>query len=102
MDVCVGRRIIELQTSLALIHGASADTFTPTPDQYGREPFSHPALQGLDGLTENAKSIVTEKRRLSQLAERYGLDDVLRWKPKRVGAPCFSKTCGLELTRLSR
>jgi len=79
-----GRRIVELQSSLALVHGAAANNSAPMPDQYGREPFSHPALQGLDGLTETAKLKTLEKRRLSQLAERYGLDGVLRWKPQRV------------------
>ncbi len=82
----IGRRIVELQTSLALVHRASADGYAPTPDQYGREPFSHQALQGLEGLTENAKFMVMEKRRLSRLGERYGIDGVLRWKPRRVWA----------------
>jgi len=86
IEPSIGRRIFELQTSLALVHEVSANAITPTPDQYGREPFSHPALQGLNGLTENTKAMVTEKRRLSQLAERYGLDGVLRWKPKTVCA----------------
>lgn len=28
--------------------------------------------------------MITEKKRMAQLAERYGLDSVARWKPKRV------------------
>ncbi len=56
----------------------------PTPDKYGRMPFTHPALDGLGGLTQNAKTSVTEKTRMAQLAERYRLPEVLRWKPRKV------------------
>jgi len=79
-----GRRIVELQTSLALLHGASATDIPTTQDQYGREPFQHPALQGVNGLTAQAKAMTLEKHRMAKLAERYGLDGVIRWKPKRV------------------
>lgn len=83
-----GRRIVELQTSLALVHGTSAAAVLEnfTPDQYGREPFRHPALDRLQGLTEQSKSMIVDKRRIAQLAGKYGLDGVLRWKPKRVGS----------------
>ena len=57
-------------------------------DQYGREPFQHPALEGLEGITEHGKATILDKRRVGGLAEHYGLDAVVRWKPKRVGAFC--------------
>ncbi len=57
-------------------------------DQYGREPFQHPALEGLEGITEHGKATILDKRRVGGLAERYGLDAVVRWKPKRVRAFC--------------
>ena len=75
---------MELQTSLALLHGASATDISPARDQFGREPFQHPALQSLNGLSDRAKAIVLEKHRMASLAERYGLDSVIRWKPKKV------------------
>jgi large subunit ribosomal protein L15 len=53
-------------------------------DEFGRKPFLHPALNGLQGLTEEAESLVLSKERLSQIAQRYGLDKVARWVPKRV------------------
>ena len=56
----------------------------PIRDKYGREPYLHPALNGLQGLSDEAESRVLDKARLSQLAERYGLDKVTRWTPKRV------------------
>lgn len=77
---------MELQTSLALIHGTSAPTTSTADDGYDREPFRHPALEGLDKLTEDQKLQITKKSRLSRLGERYGLDRVMRWKPKKVCA----------------
>jgi large subunit ribosomal protein L15 len=38
----------------------------------------------VQGLTDEAEGMVLKKDRLSQIAERYGLDRVTRWKPKRV------------------
>ena len=77
---------MELQTSLALVSASSitGPSGTPQPDQYGRIPFKHPALEGLDSLTEHGKTTALEKRRVAGLAESYGLDAVLRWKPKKV------------------
>lgn len=86
----IGRRIVDLQTSQALINSPQ-ETQWPTdnkgialPDDYGRKPYLHPALNGLQGLTEEAQGTVLSKARLSQLAERYGLDKVTRWKPKQA------------------
>lgn len=75
---------MELQTSLALFHGSSAAPFPDTQDHYGREPFRHPALDGLAGVSEESKYQILNKTRTAQLAEKYGLDSVVRWKPKRV------------------
>lgn len=86
----LGRRIVELQTSLALIAAPQPfqwprdDNGIPVPDEFGRKPYLHPALNGLQGLTEEAQDTVLSKQRLSKLAERYGLDKVTRWTPKRA------------------
>ena len=79
---------MELQTSLALVYGSSTSQTEVVleQDQYGRIPFKHPALEGLDSLTEHGKDTTIDKRRIAGLAESYGLDAVLRWKPKRVGS----------------
>ena len=74
-----------MQLSLALMSKSLATPHPPpTPDKYGRVPFTHPALDGLGGLTQKAKTMVMEKSRMAQLAARYGLGEVLRWKPKKV------------------
>ena len=80
----VGKRILELQVSLALFHGSSATPFAETQDEYGREPFRHPALEGLAGLSVESKFHMLNVKRTARLAEEYQLDSVVRWKPKDV------------------
>jgi dsRNA-specific ribonuclease len=79
----LGRRIVSLQTSLALLNSPQA-TPLPAKDNHGRQPYTHPALDGLPGLTHEAKDSVLDKSRLAPIAQRYGLDKVTRWKPKEV------------------
>lgn len=86
----LGKRIVDLQTSQALLSAPQVEKWPldakgrPLPDKYGRRPFLHSALNGLPALSEEAKSRVLDKTRLANLAERYGLDKVARWKPKRA------------------
>ncbi|KAI4237543.1 MAG: hypothetical protein LQ349_001761 [Xanthoria aureola] len=78
----LGRRIVELQASLHML-AASTTTPEPTqPDELGRHPFKHPALEGLAGLTRTRKAAVLDIKRTAQLADKYGLVSVMRWKPK--------------------
>ena len=83
-SISIGRQIVGLQSSLALIHKSTLTDPPPARDEYGREPFDHTALYGLRGLTSHTKWVTTERDRLAQLATRYGIDGVVRWKPKRV------------------
>ncbi|KAI4163620.1 MAG: hypothetical protein LQ342_002654 [Letrouitia transgressa] len=79
-----GKRIVELQASLRLLAGS---TTTPEPtleDEFGRTPFKHPALEGLRGVTPERQELILNRTRMAQLARRYGLAAVLRWKPKHV------------------
>ncbi|KAI4124601.1 MAG: hypothetical protein LQ338_004720 [Usnochroma carphineum] len=80
----LGKRIVELQASLHMIAASAAVPETTVPDQWGREPFRHPVLAGLAGLTKERKQAVLDKKRVAQLASKYGLTEVLRWKPKLV------------------
>lgn len=85
-----GKRIVDLQTSLALLNApkhAQQSQITGTPDTYGRVAFQHPALEGLDNLTEQTKEGILDKRRLAGLADQYGLRRVIRWKPRKVYPP---------------
>jgi large subunit ribosomal protein L15 len=86
----LGRRIVELQTTEALINSPQQHQWPKDPkgvpinDEYGRKPYLHPALDGLQGLTDEAESLVLSKSRLAPIAERYHLHKVTRWTPKRA------------------
>ncbi|KAG6994134.1 20S-pre-rRNA D-site endonuclease nob1 [Physcia stellaris] len=54
------------------------------PDSYGRTPFKHPALENVEALSERSKGQVMDTSRMFMLAERYGLPNVVRWKPKNI------------------
>ncbi|KAF1830814.1 hypothetical protein BDW02DRAFT_506678 [Decorospora gaudefroyi] len=86
----LGRRIVELQTSQALINSPQENQWPrdangkPQNDEFGRKPYLHPALNGLQGLSDEAEGLVLNRARLAPIAERYGLDKVTRWVPKRA------------------
>ncbi|KAK3115972.1 hypothetical protein LTR53_004144 [Teratosphaeriaceae sp. CCFEE 6253] len=76
----LGKRIVDLQTSLALLHAP------PTPgliDPNDRTIYHHAVLEGVDSMTAYNKAQVLSPGRLAQLARSYGLDAVVRWKPKK-------------------
>ncbi|KAI9828365.1 MAG: hypothetical protein M1832_002793 [Thelocarpon impressellum] len=76
----LGRRIVTLQASLALMESSARSGH---PNQGSPDgPFAHPALSGLSGLTEDSLMGVS-KSRLARLAARTGLPDVVRWLPRR-------------------
>lgn len=83
-----GRRAMELQTSLALLDrgngGERQRERLKTKDAYGRYPFLDPALEGIGNVSIYQKEQVLDERRLAQLAERIGLLEVVRWKPRQV------------------
>lgn len=71
---------MDLQTSLALLSSPSPTTTSPFPSS---EVYTHPALAGLENISQYTKLQILNPRRLSTLAIQYGLDKVIRWKPKR-------------------
>ncbi|KXT17585.1 hypothetical protein AC579_6165 [Pseudocercospora musae] len=75
----LGKRILELQTSLALLSSPSPSN---TPQFDRDEVYIHPALDGLENISQHTKLQILNHRRLSTLAMQYGLDKVVRWKPK--------------------
>ena len=92
---------MELETSLALLHGSSATPFPELQDQYKRKPFRHPALEGLAGVSAESKGQVLDKTRTAQLAKKYGLDTVLRWKPKMVCTTFFTLVYNVQRMELT-
>jgi len=89
----LGRRIVQLQASLALIQGGER---SPNPHQSSadRIPFTHPSLTGLHNLSSNMKNYLTSKLKLSELARVYEAGEVIRWQPKR---PARLRESGLDL-----
>ncbi|WPH03868.1 Hypothetical protein R9X50_00675100 [Acrodontium crateriforme] len=76
----LGKRIVDLQTSLALIRA-------PTPPHLetssNNQVFRHPALEGLENVTAFTKAQVLSVERLAKIARTYGVDKVVRWKPRK-------------------
>jgi hypothetical protein len=70
-----------LQASLAQIEGQPAKL---PKDPYLRQRFDHPALRPADALLNPTRRTLLHKKRVTGLAEQYGLPEVLRWLPKRV------------------
>ncbi|MCJ1467007.1 hypothetical protein MMC07_005629 [Pseudocyphellaria aurata] len=92
--VSTGRRIVNLQRSLALVTRSPTTLLETSPDKYGRVPFQHPALDGLQNLldddSEDDKQIdddprfLSGRKQIAHLADQYGLLNVIRWKPKNA------------------
>ena len=81
-----------MQTSLALINTSAAHATPPTENDGSlNPPYDHPALQGLDGLTSHKRLEALSQQRIAKLGQRYGLDSVLRWKPKSVSHSLYTK-----------
>lgn len=85
----IGKWIVQLQASLALVRDTPSAQTIPEKDSYDRTPFQHPALEGLESLTDDARSHVVSKKQLAQLGQKYGLQDVVRWEPKNVSNLCW-------------
>ena len=84
-----GRRILNLQTTLSLLHSplaTSTQSLTAMPssptDTDTRTPFTHPSLTSLQNLTDTPPDAVLTKKRLSNLATQLGAREILRWKPR--------------------
>lgn len=75
----LGKRIVDFQTSIALLNSPPTPGLQPPP----QDVYQHAALQGLESLTSFTKQTVLEKSRLARLAKSYGIDKVVRWKPKK-------------------
>jgi large subunit ribosomal protein L15 len=80
----IGKRIVQLQASLALVQNPEAVNVAVKTDSHGRTPFSHPALDGLRSLSSETKSFLTDRSKLAELAQKYEMQNVLRWTPRKV------------------
>ncbi|KAB8228643.1 hypothetical protein ETB97_012393 [Aspergillus alliaceus] len=90
----LGKRIIELQASLALVQSPGNAATTATPDAFDRQPFTHPALDNLNNLSPETKNLMTSKSKLAELAQKYELAKVVRWRPRK---PNNLESSGIDL-----
>lgn len=81
-----GKRIVQLQASLALVQSPGGSAASSV-DAFGRRPFEHPALDGLPNLSPSTKELLLSKAKLAELAQKYELQKVLRWSPRKVYHP---------------
>ena len=86
----LGKRILELQTSLALLTTTDSKSVTKEmyQDSLGREPFDHPATDMAEVLIGRGRQHFTHYKTLAALGERYGIPGVVRWLPNDVSYGC--------------
>lgn len=85
----LGKRLCDVQCSLALIEQPSQFQ----PDTKKPKHYRHPAMRGVDNVSHFAKNKTLDKERLASLARQYGLDAVVRWKPRNVSLTEERKLC---------
>lgn len=51
-------------------------------DKHGRPVFHDPALAKLEQLSPRSRQSAVDRQRLARLAESYGMQHVVRWKPR--------------------
>ncbi|KAL1839095.1 hypothetical protein VTJ49DRAFT_1863 [Mycothermus thermophilus] len=77
-----GRLILSLETTRHIMINPAPARDSPSPDEFGREPFQHPALANVDKLQTRQPQDIVSKEKLTKLAIDVGLPEVVRWKPK--------------------
>lgn len=76
-----GRQAVALELTKDII--AQAPTGLPA-DPYGREPFSHPSLDGINNLAQTQPKNIVHHQAMHKLALEVGMMRVVRWKPRLV------------------
>lgn len=77
-----GKRLLLLQCQIALLQAPASPLHSTDTFQSIRTPFTHPSLEGLSTLSGVDINTIFGKERLSNLAQRYGIHTVTRWKPR--------------------
>jgi large subunit ribosomal protein L15 len=82
----LGKTLCNVQCSLALIEQPARPEDLEKIKSNSRKQFAHPAMRGVHNVSDFAKSQTLDKERLASLARQYGLDAVVRWKPRNVSS----------------
>lgn len=75
----LGKRIVDLETSIALIQAPAPQS----PIINERNVFNHPSLEGVENISTFNKAQILAPARVAQIARSFGVDKVVRWKPKK-------------------
>lgn len=51
-----------------------------------KNPYYHPSTSNIEVLTEGKKAFFMHHKQMSDIASRYGLNEVVRWQPKDVSS----------------
>jgi large subunit ribosomal protein L15 len=86
--------------TLALLGSSTKDVFKVKKDPHGREPFQHPATEGIEVLNGGARAHLLHHKQISTLSQQYGLHNVVRWNPRKVGLFSFQTLQDFGLTVL--
>jgi large subunit ribosomal protein L15 len=78
----LGKRMLDVQTSLALLNAPQA---TPPSQSSVADPnlYQNEALDGVDNISKFSKAQVLSPARLAGVARKYGVEKVVRWKPRK-------------------
>jgi large subunit ribosomal protein L15 len=76
----LGKRLVDMQVSLALLSRPDPQHSSSLPLE---DVYSHPALRGLENVSESSKQGVLQKSRLARLAATYKIPAAVRWKPRK-------------------
>jgi hypothetical protein len=89
--------------TLALLGSSAKDVFQVPKDAHGRDPFEHAATEGIEVLNGRARAHLLHHNRIAQLSQKHGLEEVIRWNPRKVSLRSYhySKS-GVLLSRAAR
>ncbi|PKS05289.1 hypothetical protein jhhlp_008661 [Lomentospora prolificans] len=76
----LGRQAIILEVTKNIISGSQPTA--PPADAFGRQPFEHPSLAGLENFAEKQPHDVISREKMYKFAMELGLLKVMRWKPR--------------------
>lgn len=75
---------MELQTSLSIVSSSPAGSIASALRNDGEPVVTHPALSGLESLSQESRAKFTNFAPIARIARQYGIPDVVRWVPRNV------------------
>ena len=70
--------------TLALLGSPARKAYIVDEDPHGRQPYEHPATEGMEVLNGDAKAHLLHPTQMARLGRQYGIEKVIRWNPRNV------------------